>query len=240
MIHILLNKPNFDQDWAYPSLNEIITADKKVCILSLMGDEGWSSDQDNWEHRYDSGSRHYEKLVQPFRNYLIPDGNIVWANGYGDASETAAKIKDADILFLTGSDPEQMMENVQDTGLLETLKNYTGIVMGDAAGSQLIMEDFETEYDEVPVKGIGYLKGFALESAYIEDVRHLQRMIHTIEDRGRTVFAYPEQGGVIIRDNHYELLGNAFICSDNDLDKIYKAYHDAQSRQAYYGENENW
>ena len=39
MINILLNISNFDEGWAYPSLENILTPDKKVLMLPLSYDE---------------------------------------------------------------------------------------------------------------------------------------------------------------------------------------------------------
>ena len=44
----------------------------------------------------------------------------------------------------------------------------------------------------------------------------------------------------MIHHGHYELLGNAFTVSFDDLDAIYRAYEDAKSRYEYYGSNGLW
>ena len=99
------------------------------------------------------------------------------------------------------------------------------------------MEHFDSiyEWEDEACNGLGLLRGFALEADYREDTRHLSRLIRDIEVLGKAVFAFGKGGGMIIDHGHYELLGNAFTCSQYDLDNIYNALADAQEREAYYG-----
>ena len=45
-----------------------------------------------------------------------------------------------------------------------------------------------------------------------------------IQYLGKPVIAYPNQGGIIIDGDHFELLGGAFVADVNDLDSLYQAY----------------
>ena len=110
------------------------------------------------------------------------------------------------------------------------------------AASHVLLEHFESpyEWEEEEIDGLGLLSDFALMSDYVEDVQHLRRLIRNIEEKGRAVFAFGKDGGVVIHHGHYELLGNAFTVSFDDLDAIYRAYEDAKSRYEYYGSNGLW
>jgi hypothetical protein len=66
---------------------------------------------------------------------------------------------------------------------------------------------------------------------------HLKHIIRSIEEKGRAVFGCPAKAGILIQDGHYDLMGDAFTCSEEDLDRIYQAYEDAKSRYEYYGDN---
>ena len=243
MINLLMSEANFDATWAYPILSELIRPEAHVLIMPLSYDEGWSSDNEDWDVRYQKGSRHYEKIMAPFRNYRIPDSSVVWFDQYRETTDTAIrKIQDADIIFLTGSNPDHMMLKIQELKIAEALLCFDGIIIGDTYGSAIMMDRFDSlyEWEDEERNGLGLLRGFALESNYVEDESHLKRLIHDIEVKGKAVFAYPKNGGVLIMDGHYELLGDAFTCTEADLDTIYHAYEDAKSRQDYYGDNGNW
>ena len=103
MINILLNISNFDEEWAYPSLENILTPDKKVLILPLSYNEGWITDAYEWKRKFGKGRRNYEEIVRPFRSYGITDRQIKWINYYTDDEFSARrKIEKADVLFFTG------------------------------------------------------------------------------------------------------------------------------------------
>lgn len=243
MVNILLNDLNFDAKWAYPSLQPYLTKDSHVFVMPLNASEGWSNDELEWEHQYQKGGRLYEKIIQGFRNYLIGEENVKFFNHQQDSKIQFEKnLETADILYLYGDDGEHMMMRLEDLGLLETIRQYDGIIMSNHAGSNLVMETFDStyEWEEEEITGLGILSGFALMPDYVEDAAHLARLIRHIEIHGKAVFAFGKDGGVIIDHGRYELLGNAFTASDQDLDAIYSAYEDAKSRQDYYGDNGLW
>jgi hypothetical protein len=243
MINILLSKPDFDEAWAQEYLIGILRKEMHVLILPLANDEGWAADGETFDHHYRKGSRHYENLVRPFRAYQIKDADILWFNPYKDDRKTLQnELKKSDAVFLCGNDPDAMMQCIEDHGIQEDLQQYQGILIGDASGSKIMMDEFfsEHEWNENAGRGLGLLKGFSLETGYIEDVMHLQHIIRSIEEKGRAVFGCPAKAGVLIQDGHYELMGDAFTCSEEDLDNIYRAYEDARSRQEYYGDNGGW
>ena len=243
MINILLSRPDFHEAWAYEYLNGILTPGMHVLILPLNRDEGWAADGETLEHHFRKGSRHYERIVAPFRIYQIKDADIQWFNPYKeDSAAFISALKQSDAVYLCGSDPDVMMECIRDHGLEKALLSYRGILMGDAAGSKIMMDEYESdhEWDEEGGHGLGLLQGFSVETGYVEDDVHLKHIIRSIEEKGRTVFGCPVKAGVLIQDGHYDLMGDAFICSQEDLDRIYQAYEDARSRYEYYGDNGDW
>lgn len=243
MIYILLSRPDFDQPWAQEYLGSILHKDMHVLIIPLTRDEGWAMDGESFEHHYRKGSRAYEAFVRPFRCYGITDNQVHWFNPFqDDRAVLKNQLKENDVVFFTGSDPDHMMECIEDHGMTQDLRNYAGIFMGDANGSKILMDEFDSnqEWKEDGGHGLGLLQGFTLETGYVEDAMHLQRIIRSIEEKGRPVFGCPGNAGVLIQNGHYDLMGDAFSCSEEDLDNIYRAYEDAKSRLDYYGDNGNW
>ncbi len=244
MIHILLSRPNFDAEWAYQSLSPYITKDKHVLVIPMTSfDEGWESESALWETRYRKGNRQYEKIAAPFRNYQIPDKQITFLNYFKDTpQEIKRKISQADIIYLTGDNPDHMMITIHELDMHRPLLEFDGILIASGYGASIVMDEYDSMYDweEPDENGLGLLRGFALEPGYIEDEAHLARLLHDIEQKGKNVFAFTNEGGLLIADGCYELLGNAFTVTDADLDQVYQAYEDAKSRQEYYGDNGEW
>ena len=243
MINILLSRPDFHEAWAYEYLNGILTPGMHVLVMPLSHDEGWAADGETFEQHYRKGSRHYEKIVSPFRMYQMKDADIKWFNPYkDDRSVLQNELKNCDVLYLTGSDPDVMMECIADHEIENDLRRYDGILMGDASGSKIMMDEYysDHEWNEEGGQGLGLLQGFSLETGYVEDVVHLKHIIRSLEEKGRAVFGCPAKAGILIQNGHYDLMGDAFTCNEDDLDRIYQAYEDARSRYEYYGDNGDW
>ena len=243
MVNILVNDTNFDANWAYPSLNEYFTKDSKVVVVPFMHSDEYRSDEEEWDYYFKKGGKIYEKIVAPFKNYGIKEKNISFFHLFKDSNTSLETLlSDADVLYLYASQSESMMQNIVDAGIGRLLVQFDGVMICNHAASHVLLEHFESpyEWEEEEIDGLGLLSDFALMSDYVEDVQHLRRLIRNIEEKGRAVFAFGKDGGVVIHHGHYELLGNAFTVSFDDLDAIYRAYEDAKSRYDYYGSNGLW
>ena len=229
MANILLNISNFDEPWAYASIEPYLPKDAKVLILPLSYSEGWITDSEEWKEKYGRGKKYYEELVRPFRSFLIPDKQIRWVNYYEDDAQSAKrKIAWADVLFFTGGYPDWMMQRLYDLDIQNAVREFDGVVMGTSAGALIQLDEFhltpDEDYEFQYQEGLGLLSGFDIDVHYQEDENHLGAMIRSLEDLGKPVIAYPNQGGIIIDGDHFELLGGAFVADVNDLDSLYQAY----------------
>jgi hypothetical protein len=229
MIHVLLNLSNFDEPWAYGSMENFLNPSSKVLIVPLSYSEGWITDGIEWKEKYGKGTDGYEEIVRPFRSFGIKDRSIKWINYYED-DETSArrKIQEADVLFFTGGYPDWMLQRLYDLGIKEDVQNFDGVMMGASAGAMIQLDEFhltpDEDYEFQYQEGLGLLSGFDIDVHYQEDENHLGAMIRSLEDLGKPVIAYPNQGGIIIDGDHFELLGGAFVADVNDLDSLYQAY----------------
>ncbi len=229
MINVLLNLSNFDEPWAYGSLENILLPRSRVLILPLSYDEGWITDAYEWKERYGRGSRYYEELVRPFRAFGINDNDISWINYYEDDRESSLrKINEADILLFTGGYPDWMLQRLYDLGIRDEISGFEGAVMGMSAGALIQLDEYhlteEEGYEYQIQEGLGLLSGFDIEPHYEEDLHHITGIIRSLEDMGRPLIAMPNRGGVLIDDGHFELLGESFILEPKDLDELYAAY----------------
>lgn len=229
MANILLNLSNFDAPWAYASLAQYLTPDRKVLILPLSYHEDWITDALEWKHEYGRGTDGYEMLIRPFLAYGISERNIRWINYYADDEVTARrKLEWADVLFFTGGYPDWMLQRLYDFELEQAVRDFDGIIMGTSAGALIQLEEYhltpEDDYEYQYQYGLGILSGFDLEVHYEEDERHLEAIIRTIEEKGLPVIVMPNEGGVLIDGDHFELLGGSFILDWKDLDDLYMTY----------------
>ena len=110
----------------------------------------------------------------------------------------------------------------------EEVRTFDGVMMGTSAGAMIQLDTFhltpEEDYEYQYYEGLALLGGFDIEVHYEEDLRHIEAIIRTLEDTGNPVIVMPNEGGVIIGDNMFELLGEAFVLETKDLDELYQAY----------------
>ncbi len=229
MINILLNLSNFDESWAYPSLARVITPGSHVLILPLSFHESWITDAFEWQEHYGRGSEEYEDIIRPFVSYGVKEKEIRWINYYEDDHESCLrKIRWADILFFTGGYPDWMLQRLYDLGIKEEVSRFEGTVIGTSAGALIQLEQYhltpEEDYEYQYQEGLGMLSGFDVDVHFEEDLKHVEALIRTLEDTGMPVIAMPNRGGVLIEGDYFELLGEAFIVDQNDLDDLYGTY----------------
>ena len=229
MTHILLNINNFDEPWAYGSLENYLNPDTSVLILPLSYDDGWINDSFEWKEKYGKGSREYKDIVRPFRSYGIKEKSIRWINYYeDDHGSSVRKIREADVLFFTGGYPGWMLQRLYDLDLMDEIRSFEGIIMGTSAGAMIQLDEFhltpEEDYEFQYYEGLGMLEGFDIEVHYEENLTHIEAIIRTIEDTGRAVICMPNEGGAVIDGDHFELLGGSFVLGSDDLDELYGAY----------------
>ena len=229
MTNILLNKSNFDEYWAYDSLSPYLSEHTKVLVLPLSFHESWITDSFEWHECYGRGKDEYEEIIRPFLSYGIPEKNIRWINYFEDTQESCLrKIAHADLLFFTGGFPDWTLQRLYDLGIKEAVHAFDGIIMGTSAGALIQLEQYhltpEYDYPYQYQEGLGMLSGFDIEVHYEEDLRHVEALIRTLEDLGCPVIVMPDEGGVLIDGDRFELLGGAFVLDGNDLDDLYRTY----------------
>ncbi len=235
MTVILLNKTNFDRDWAAETLADVIRKNMRIVMLPLSYDEGWSSDRNVWADRFSEESEYYEDLIRPFLSYGISRDHISFIDQHEDDAETAKrKLAGTDLLCVFGYDSNDCMDRLEDMGIIELIRNYHGILMGISAGSKIITDRYYHTLDDqhgfAYREGIGRLSGFDIDIHYFEDEYHLAGIIRCLEEGDRPVLIMPDQGGALISGDSAELLGNAFIADYNDLDELYQLYHEVRDR----------
>ncbi len=233
---LLCNKPNIDTAMYYPYLKELIHSDAKVLILNFYHEEGWIDEVSN----HQKNIRHF---VDALQTYHVPKKNMIQVRPDSRTrQEIVSLLRQADVLYLTADRPEALMHEIHLLDLQDEILRFRGLLIGDAIGAMVFCDEYESIYDYGTTydNGLGIFTGFSLDSMYVEDCFHLGRIIRILEDTGKNILAFNHKGALLVMDGYYELLGDAFVIGNEDIDRIYQAYQDARSRQEYYGDNGNY
>ena len=218
---LIVNKTNYGDRWAGEFLHTILRPGMQAAILPLGYDEGWAKEADDWSRDFETSGERHEDLERPLRIYGIHSFN--WIDFHRETERSAAeKLEEADICVLVGTDPAAAMERIEDLALEETLMRFDGILITLSEISHILEESFETgdEYDRQLHRGLGLLP-MRFHMHYSETEEELRKMIRYLESDNRPLAVLSEKSGLYVGNGVLELLGDAFIAEDNDLDELY-------------------
>ena len=156
--------------------------------------------------------------VSPFSRYGIPEDHIQWINYYTDSKSKAAElIRGADILYLPGGLPDQMMERIDEFDLKNMLLQFQGVVLGYSAGALIQLEEYhlspDQDYPEFTYfKGLPLLNGFYLEVHYEENEVQNKAIQRALEERKKLVCAaITDRAAIVIDGSKVKLLGDVKV-----------------------------
>ncbi|MBQ9328369.1 MAG: hypothetical protein IJ225_07525 [Solobacterium sp.] len=219
---LIVNKTNYDKPWAAEFLSGILRSDMKVCVISDAADEGWTMDREGWDTRFGEDSDFRYDIERPLRSYGIR--YFFWYDPYRDEAEPlASKIRESDITVLFGTNPVSCMDTIMDLGIEELLIHGNGLLITISEVSSLLCGSYEVEEAGIRSvrEGLGILSAASLCMHYEEHEEQLARMIRLLEVLGGSLLVLSENSGVYLDGTHIELLGDAFIADESDLEELY-------------------
>ena len=220
--YLIVNKTNFSQSWAAEFLHTVFRPDMHAVIIPLGHDEGWAAEAGDWDSDFaETGERH-EDVERPLRSYGVQ--SFAWLDFHREDEQSASRrILGADICVLVGSDASGAMDRIEDLNLTGTLKQFGGILITLSEVSQILTGVFEEgeERDRTERPGLNLLPMLKFHMHYSETEEELRRMIRYLESDSRALVVLSEKSGLYVENGKMELLGDAFIAEDSDLDELY-------------------
>lgn len=217
MVNMLFSLYNFHEHWAKDAVAKYINYEDKVLIIPFSFGEKIKNHMD-WNSAYDKEcGTYYKSVVMPFLSYGIKEENISWINYFKDTKESARdKIKNSNVMFLTGGLPDKMMCRLEEFDLINDIKNFTGIVIGSSAGAMIQLEEYhitpDKDYDVFSYnRGLSLIKDFGIEVHYEETELQNNCIRKVLNERVDTIYAIKDNGGVIIDNDSRVLLGD--VCT---------------------------
>ncbi|WP_296644478.1 Type 1 glutamine amidotransferase-like domain-containing protein [Romboutsia sp. 13368] len=216
MVNLLLSLNNFDENWCYNILKNIIKEDYKVLIVPFSYDEKWLSNESDWSKAFNSkDGTHYEEIVSPFLAYGIDENNIKWINQFTDTIDLMKeKIKDTDIIFFTGGYPDKMMQRFKKYDLINELENFKGIMIGTSAGAMVQISEFHITKDSdykryLYCKGLNIIKDFDIEVHFENKELQNLSILRCLKEKKKVVYSISNDGAILVIDGQIYVLGDA-------------------------------
>ena len=159
MINIALSVYDFNNDYCYPMLKNILMPGMRVCIIPYSHADNIYTDINEFNYIYDHNDpcSDYYAIAKPYRDYGIEDIRIIFPND----SELIIqdKILKSDILFFTGGNPVAMMKRLKP--IKHIIDKFDGIVMGASAGAMVQVKEFVIDGEGYPYsyhEGLGMIQ----------------------------------------------------------------------------------
>ena len=124
------------------------------------------------------------------------------------------KIKEADILFLTGGLPDQYLRRLQEFDLVSLIQKFDSIIIGASAGAMIQLDHYHVTPDnDYPFyhyqTGLGLVKGFEIECHYAHSSIQNEGLQRVILEKHLPTYTIANDGGLLIQDNQRMTFGNA-------------------------------
>ncbi|MGG7057828.1 Type 1 glutamine amidotransferase-like domain-containing protein [Clostridium tertium] len=215
MVNILLSKYSFNEDWAKNELKRYINSDDKVVIIPFAFNEKFISNNIEWQNAYNSDyGKYYREIVTPFMDFGIKENNIKWINYFEDSNEEIKKIiENSKIVFLTGGLPDRAVNRVMEKKLLNYIDD-SKIIIGASAGALMQLKNYyispDKDYSEfLHLSGLGLIdKDFYIEVHYEGTEIQNDCIKRILKEKTDTVYAIKDNGGIIIEDNAFLIIGD--------------------------------
>ena len=146
MINILLSNNNFDQEYAFDTLINIIKPHMKIVCIPFACDYEWIMNEIDGELSYDGKFRNEQ--YKPFKEFGIEEGNFHVLLPTDTVEFNKWKLSRADIIYFSSGHMENLKYMLKSTQLWDYIIEIAEekVIMGASAGA-LILQD---TYFEVP------------------------------------------------------------------------------------------
>lgn len=221
MINVLMSRGILGSDMMVEALRDVIKPKQKVAVLLYSFFENQFQTENEYQLFYEPGSEYHEKILQSFMPYGIDASSISWINYYQTSKEDATEmIQKADIIYLPGGSPDQMMQRIIQKGLLETLEAHKKIYVGSSAGAMIQFHHYhiskDNDYQRFSYEtGLNLLQGFSIEVHYRRKKVQKSGMRKVYRAYRHPIFTIPDDGALVIYDDEIELIGTADLMYDS-------------------------
>jgi peptidase E len=212
MINILLSRGIIFHPHIYPHLKQYIKSSDKVVVLAFSFFPLWVPSKEAYDEIYEKGGEYYQKMVDSFIPYGIPESNISFIHYFKDTHESASKkIKEADIIYFPGGAPDLMMKRILEFDLKDVLEAHQKVFIGSSAGAMIQFKDYHISKDrEYPKfsyeQGLDLLKGFSIEVHYRHQKTQKRAMRKVNRAYHHDIYAIPDDSSIVVDEGVIKLI----------------------------------
>lgn len=214
MISILNMDYKMQEEWCKEFYSQYIKDSDKVCVLAFSFRDSQIYGKKEWLSFYGENGLYYAGIVESFMSFGISKYNIKFVNYFCHTIEETKKlITESTILFLPGGIPTGLYMKILEKNLLETIREYKGVIIGCSAGAMVQMDEYfispDKDYPSFSIeKGVGLLSGFGIEAHFSNSEIQRKAISMYKEISKNTVYAIGDKGILVIKENNIRLYGD--------------------------------
>lgn len=223
-MNILLSSYDFHEEWAQDIIRPLLHQDMKVVVIPFSFDEKEVKTVDDYDQHYGVHGQHIPYILRPFHYYGLKD--ITFIDYFRDSHEIAQqKVKQADIVFLTGGLPDQYFKRLNDFGLTPIIQESKALIIGASAGAMVQFDHYHiTPDDDYPTyqyqKGLGLVHGFEIEVHYCHSPIQDEGIQRVIQEKGLPTYTVANDGGLFYHHQRVIPFGNAHLVNGKRQNRL--------------------
>ena len=184
-------------------------------------------DELGFEEYFNENTNRYQRYIKAFEKIGIKKNNIIIVNCYKTSTEDIRKIlKEIDVIFLPGGNPEMMFKKVvQDKELLYDFKHTDKIVVGESAGAELQLTRYFITAKNNFYKYLAFYDGLGIINASFcfdvhskADKDYLNDLQKIADEKNKNVYAIFDDGALVYnrKDNVIKTYGHTELFTPGD------------------------
>lgn len=215
MIHILMSRGILGHPSMIEAIKPCLAGRQKVVIVALSYFDKHLGDPKSYQDYYAPGSEYHQKMIDSFAPYGINEKSITWILDYKESASTAQKkINEADIIYLPGGSPVELMARIKAFDIKAAIEAHQGVLIGSSAGAMVQFARYHISPDRdfhrfSYEEGLDLLKGFAIEVHYRRRKKQKKALRKVRREQGMPIYSIPDDGAIIIKDGDITLIHSA-------------------------------
>lgn len=221
MTNILLSRAILNQPHIYEKAKEFIKNTDKVAVLAFSFFPKDYPSQESYDLDFEKGGEYYEKIVNSFIPYGIPEKHITWVHYFKDDHDSAVKkLKSANIIYFPGGAPDLMMKRINEFDLIEVLEAHHQVFIGSSAGAMIQVKNYhiakDFDYDRFSYEeGLNLISDLSIEVHYRRKKVQRRAIKKVWRAYRHDVYGIPDDGMIIINNHEVTLVHSALKLYDH-------------------------
>lgn len=172
-------------------------------------------------NNHEKTDHNLNKLIDMFKNIGINFKTIHLIDSRIEESTMKEYLKESNIIFLMGGNPEEQMAKINEYHLASIIKNFSGIILGVSAGSMnqttnVIYYDEDIGERLIEYEGLGFLDINLYPHLDFNNIPYLKE-IFEVSKHGK-IIALPNESFIKIINNIPEYHGEHYYVENDTID----------------------